>query len=395
MAFSNADKSKHGRSAQDSLAAILNRCYDAGYLEQVIPEYRAGIDGFNDKQFFAPFLIVFKDGARWALFTATSMRTDRIKGHQWDAFNLKRIDPKITRVYMVYPDGIEEKIEKEFIRKNQKYADKIEYSMIDAIVSQNDISDLIEAYAIKDKSFGQTKDIQGKGYEDRVADILSFQQNLEKWKTDDITATGMHYDIFKNIVECFGLDKTATASIKATSDKKQIGVLPSGGNPKTDVLVSVTFTDGSSKHYTISCKRSSARQVSVHEYSADIFADVLDKENSSLRELLNLFQKAGNMRDFGTENAEKLTQELSPYFEKLTKWVLGGHGGAGNPDTQFANYILVYDDNSGSSSIHSIEQFVRRLIDDGASGNFGTPFHWTYPSKKRGKKIQLKLKCNV
>ena len=393
MAFSNADKSKHGRSAQDSLATILKRCADAEYIIQVIAEYRVGKDGFsNDKQFYAPFLIIFEDESKWALFTTTSMRTDRIKGQQWDAVNLKEIDPLITHVYLVYPDGVDGEIKKEFLRQNKKYTEREEYSIIDAIVSQNEISDMIEAYAIKNKTSGQIKDIQGNSFEDRVADILSFQQNLEKWKNNDITTEGMHYDIFRNIVECFGLERSDVASIKATSDKKEIGRLPSGGNPKTDVLVSVTFTDGSLKHYTISCKRSSDKSVSVHQYNADTFADVLDKDNSSLRHLLKYFQAVGNLRDFGSENEEKLTQELSPYVEKLSLWVLGGQGGDGNPETQNAEFILTYDNNSGSSSIQRIEKYVHHLINSGVDGHFGTPFSWTYPSKRKGKDIQLKCK---
>lgn len=184
MVFSNADKSKHGRSAQDSLATILKRCADAGYVVQVIAEYRIGKEGFsNSKQFYAPFLIIFADESKWALFTTTSMRTDRIKGQQWDAVNLKEIDPLITHVYLIYPDGITDEIKDEFLRQNKKYANKEEYSIIDAIVSQNEISDMIEAYAIKNKTFGQIKDIQGNSFESRVADILSFRQNLENGDT--------------------------------------------------------------------------------------------------------------------------------------------------------------------------------------------------------------------
>ena len=393
MTFSNAEKSKHGKSAQDSLANILKRCIDAKYLVQVIAEYRIGKEGFsNDKQFYAPFLIIFADESKWALFTTTSMRTDRIKGQQWDAVNLKEIDPLITRVYLVYPDGVTDDIRKEFLRQNKKYFDYEEYSIIDAIVSQNEINDMIEAYAIQNKSLGRVKDIQGIGFENRVADILSFKPNLEKWKNDDITTEGMHFDIFRNIVKCFGLDKTTTVSIKATSDKKEIGRLPSGGNPKTDVLVSVTLIDGNVKHCTISCKRSSDRSVSVHQYNADAFADVLDKGNASLRRLLNYFQEVGNLRDFGAENQEKLTEELSPYVEKLSMWALGGQGGDGNPEIQHAGFILTYDNNNSSSSIQRTEQYVQHLANAGIEGHFGTPFSWTYPSKRKGKDIQLKCK---
>ena len=59
--------------------------------------------GYNKSQFYTPFLIEFHDETKWALFTTTSMRTDRIKGQQWDALNLKKINQSISSVYLIYP----------------------------------------------------------------------------------------------------------------------------------------------------------------------------------------------------------------------------------------------------------------------------------------------------
>ena len=391
--LSNSEKAKHGRSAHVGMEEILKRCVDAGYLVQVTKNYGIGRDGYkNTKQFYAPFLIIFEDESKWAIFTTTSMRTDRIKGQQWDALNLKELDPLITHVYLVYPDGLAEKELSEFIRQNSKYINKEEYSIIERIVSQDEISNMIEQYAIKDKSFGQIKDIQGNSFESRVANILSFDQNLIKWKNNDDSIVGMHFDIYKNIVECFELDKDRTVKIEATSDKSIIGRLPSGGNPKTDVLVKVTDSTNVTNNYTISCKRSSEQSVSVHQYDADVFAEVIDKDNTKLRVLLEAFQDSGNLRDFGEENTKQLTIELEPYVKKLSLWVLGGQYGAGIPDVQIANYILTYDNNLGSSSIMKIEDYVNHLLASDVSGHFGTPFSWTYPSKRKGKDIQLKCK---
>lgn len=391
--LSNSEKAKHGRSAHVGMEEILKRCVDAGYLAQVTKNYGIGKAGYkNDKQFYAPFLIVFQDESKWAIFTTTSMRTDRIKGQQWDALNLKELDPLITHVYLVYPDGLENKELSEFVRQNSKYINKEEYSIIELIVSQDEISNMIEEYALKDKTSGQIKDIQGNSFETRVANILNFDQNLIKWKTDDSSLVGMHYDIYKNIVECFGLDKDNTISVSATADKSIIGRLPSGGSPKTDVLVKVEDASKENKNYTISCKRSSEQSVSVHQYNADVFADVLDKDNKKLRVLLETFQESGNLRDFGEENTKELTIELEPYVKKLSLWVLGGKNAPGVPDIQIADYILTYDNNLGSATIMRIEEYANHLLESDVSGHFGTPFSWTYPSKRKGKDIQLKCK---
>ena len=62
------------------------------------------------------------------------MRTDRIKGQQWDAINLKQIDSQIKSVYLIYPDGVCDKEKANFIQQNQKYINKEEYSAIDSII---------------------------------------------------------------------------------------------------------------------------------------------------------------------------------------------------------------------------------------------------------------------
>lgn len=393
MTFSNADKAKHGKSAQYSLAGILQRCLENGYITKYEADYRIGKDNYNnDKQFYAPFMIFFDDLSKWALFTSTSMRTDRIKGQQLDAANLRNIDPSITHVYLIYPDSVSDNIKNGFIRQNNKYSNKDEYSAIDGVISQDMIYNYIESYAIRHKNQGQIKDIQGNNFESRVAAILSHKLNLNKWKNNDNTIEGMHYNLFRKIVECFELDPSEIKSIEATSDKNRIGRLPSGGNPKTDVLVTVYYNDDNTKNYTISCKRSSDNSVSIHQYNADSFADVLDKENTRLRELLNLFQERGNLRDFGEDNISRLTQELIPYTEKLALWALGGIGGDGNPEIQNAKYILIYDNNDNSSSIRSVEDYYKHLINEGITGHFGTLFSWTYPSKRKGQDIQLKCK---
>lgn len=392
MAFSNAEKQQHGQSAQNSLENILKRCLSTGYLKQIYNNYRTGKDGYSNKsQFYAPFLIEFHNDTKWALFTTTSMRTDRIKGQQWDALNLKEIDKNITYVYLVYPDGLSTRENNSFIQQNNKYINHKEYSAIDAIVSQDQIFNMIESYALKDLSNGKIKDIQGNNFENRIADILSYSQNLYKWKNHIDTIEGMHFDIFQNIINCFELDRFDTQSISATSDKKIIGRLPSGGNPKTDVLVTVQKNDGITQNYTISCKRSSDKSVSVHQYTADTFADVLDRRNERLRYLLNLFQSNGSLSSFGKENCNALTKELEPYVSKLSLWALSGQGGDGNPDTQCANYILTYDNNNNTMAIHRIQQYCEQLLSS-ANGSFGTPFSWTYPSKRRGQSIQLKCK---
>lgn len=392
MAFTNAEKSQHGVNAQNNLESILAYCGEKGYISAYVKNYRVGKAGYaNEEQFYAPFLIEFSNGEKWLIFSTTSMRTDRIKGQQWDAINLKEIDHSITKAYLVYSDGVGEHDKAEFERQHQKYISGYEYSAIDGVINQDTLYNFIETTALSDLNAGQIKDIQGRGFEDRVATVLSATENIAKWKTNAPTLVGYHYAMFEAIVEKLGLSPETTIDIAATASKAEIGRLPSGGNPKTDILITVQCED-MTRIFGISCKRSSDTSVSVHQYTADSFANVLNPEDEELRLLLNGFQQYGNLRDFGEENCARLTEALRPYRHKLAKWVLGGIFGDGDQDKQWATHILTYDNNDSSVSIHTIQEYVHLLDEANVQGHFGTYFNWTYPSKRRGQSIQLKCK---
>jgi len=365
-------------------------CQLKGYLVRYIKNYRVGREGYSDEaQFYAPYVIEFSDLTRWALFSTTSMRSDRVKGQQWDSINLKDIDAKITRAYLVYPDsaGV-----LEFQKKNDKIKNKEEYSALDAIISQDSLANEIERYFMREKSMGQRRDAEGRSFEVRVAETMAYDENLQKWRGGIDTATGVYYNMFSAIAQKLEINKKTTRAIFSTSDQRVIGLLPSGGQPKTDVIVKVLDLNGSEQIFTMSCKRSDNASVTVHQYSADSFADVLDEGNDKLRTLLNAFQEVGNKRDYGQDNSDALQRELRPYRRELALWVLGGYGGDGDALTQCASHLLTYNEQGGSFRIHRIDEYVDALLSDDTKGFFGTPFSWTYASGQRGKSIQLKCK---
>jgi len=178
----------------------------------------------------------------------------------------------------------------------------------------------------------------------------------------------------------------------ATADKKDIGLLPSRGNPKTDILIKVTDVNDNVTTYTLSCKKSSEAIVSVHQFSADACIAVLENPSEELKGLIKAFQANPTLKDFGETNGIAMTNALKPHLKRLALWALGGIGGIGNPDTQWAQYILTYDNNTETTHIHTIEEYYQKLLDSNVSGHFGTVFQWTYPSKQRGKNIQFKVK---
>jgi hypothetical protein len=394
MDSSNAKKSRHGYNAQNDLENLLMHYKNQGYILNYKKNYKVGREGFtNKKQFYAPFILTFANKEQWILFSTTSLRTDRIKEQQWDSMNLKVINPNITKSLLVFSGSLIQEENDNFEKQRNKCRTKdYSFSSIDDIVNQDELNNLIEAKALHQHTVGKAKDIQGRNFEGRVALTLADKNNLAKWKTGDDTLVGIYYDIFARIMGAFLLEPSSVEMIYATTDSQEIGRLPSGGSPKTDVLVTVYFYDNTPKTYTISCKRTSAEAVSVHQYKAETFANVLDKDNDQLRGLLAAFQENPSLSGFGADNCKRLEQALKPYNKILTLWVLGGVGGEGDSEKHWASHLLTYDNNSGDFAIHSIHEYYDLLLKNSAAGHFGTFFSWTYASGARGKNIQLKCR---
>jgi hypothetical protein len=387
MDMNNGFKSAHGKAAHEALYTKLSFLRDQKLIADFEKEYRNGREGYAKDQFYAPFIIEYDDGELWLLYSTTSFRSDRFKGQQWDASNLRQIDHCINLCYLVYPDSVDEKERREFLDARSKIVNSQVYSAIDDILTLGQLTDEVEKKSNEYKSKGKIKDSQGRFFEESVVNVLSSRENLDKLSGARQTDVGVQYQLFEKIANAFNLPKDI-CSIEATTD---VGKLPSNGQPKADVLARVTYADGAVVSYTISCKRTAAEKVSVHQYPAEKFADVLDGSNRRLRCLLMGFQEAGGITAFGIENCQELSQVLTEYKEKLALWVLGGICGDGDADTQWAKYLLVCR-GSEEYEIHKVEDYYHMLLDKGAEGHFGTVFTWTYASGAKGKSIQLKVK---
>lgn len=393
MSTADKNKCKRGISLKRVLIYMLELCKQLGYIDTYEENYHLGMPGYSDQsQFKAPYHITFNDGSEWIVYTTTSLR-ERIKEVYWDAENLKIINNNITEAYLVYPDSLSENERHKFISKNVKIESRKEFSTLNALVSQDSFFNRIEAYALRGLNDGQIRNKKGKNFEKRIVATLNNPSNLKKWITQDEALEGLHYKIFNEILNSFELDHTKVKNINATSDKNFIGHLPSGGEAKTDVLVTITDTNNSVEYFTISCKRSSSNTVSVHQYSANTFSQVLDPTNLELKRVLNEFQKYGNKRDMKTNDVEILQNEIKKYILRLCQWAIGGIGGDGNPKTQWARYLMIYDNNLESVSIHKTDDYCEVLARD-CSKTFGTPFSWTYQGT-RGTNIQLKCQINL
>lgn len=383
----NINKSLHGAKGIEALDNMVNSLQGLGYIKIIKKNYSIADPDFGEAQFKFQYLIEFRDKEQWILQHTTSIR-DRINCQQWHSENIKRLNPDVKKAYIVVPDELNEAELRKVLNYHKKIASRSIYSAIDGIFPLGTVYYMIEQKAASLLPDGTAHAKLGLGFEDKLAGVLDDKQNFEKWKYNATTSTGYLYPLYLDILKILGLKKEEVIALKATSD---IPKLPSGGPPKTDVLLSVETVQGI-KNYTFSCKRSNSSWVSVHEYTADAFARVLNPDDIHLKELLHEFQHAGGAKAMGVQKSGEFEECIKRYSDVLSMWVIGGAGGEGDRDTQWAEYIITFNENQNVYSIHTVEGYIEECKRQDVKGQFGTLFKWTYPSKGKGKRIQLKGK---
>lgn len=389
MSDNNTSKTIHGNFGKMSLNELIELLKKKGYITEYQTPIRTGYRDINPEQFYFQFLIKFDDGESWIVHSTTSIRTDRINIQQWNAYHIKKIKDTITKSIIVYPDDISDSERNNAVSYYNKILNNQIYSAINDVVSQSEFYTMVEEKHLRGKIAGQQKALQGLNFEEQIEMILNNQKNFAKWANIDELETGLFYPYFKQIMDGIGIiNPNIVKELNATRD---INLLPSGGKPKTDVLLKVMFNDGTVVNYTFSLKRTSSDWVSVHEYPVSKFIDVLEITDKKLIQTLELFQEVGGLKALGKELTQYLEKELPKYNRRLSLWVYGGVGGDGNPETQWADYIITYQNETSEFKIHKLEEYIEDILTIN-DGHFGTPFRWTYPSGGKGKRIQLKGK---
>lgn len=386
MSKENADKNEHGANGINSLEQMIETLKAKDYIAMSQKRYRIGDPDYEEEQFYFQFLIEFYDREQWILHHTTSIR-DRITEQQWNSEHIKRLNAYVKKAYVVVPDGLDFKEKTSAENYNEKIANRKIYSALDGVLPFEAMYRLIEHKATSLLDGGQAKALLGLHFEEKLVDAMNNDQNLEKWKERSNTSVGYLYSLFADVMKALRVSADKVDYVYATSD---IPKLPSGGSPKTDVLVEVNMSDGSKMDYTFSCKRSSANRVSVHEYTADAFSNVLNPQDTELRELLTEFQSVGGVRSMAPDRAEALEKRLASYSLKLSKWVMAGIGGEGDPKVQWASHIITVNENTNSYKIKTIDEYIQECEKQNVGGQLGTLFQWTYPSGGKGRRIQLK-----
>jgi hypothetical protein len=221
---------------------------------------------------------------------------------------------------------------------------------------------------VNDTRSGRQRSNRGTNYENELAEVFTkwpnnhqATLNLEKYLENNL-------EIKKNIIE----------RMEATTNVPR---LPSGGSPKTDIILTVFYKNKNQKKINISCKKTTAKSVSYHEYSANDFIKVLEITEKKLKELLIKHQNDGSANSFTNEERQYFKITIQKYKYRLWEWViLGKHG---SEDVGHLVDIIITND-----KVYTFVEFVSYL--ETKTNGFNTGLNWTYQSRGKGRTIQLK-----
>jgi hypothetical protein len=391
--------------------------------EGIIKDFRKKVS-FNhvdygyEKQFLANFLIETLEEKFIVIRRSNSFRNDRAKTGFYDIdgiCNHSSFSGDIVASIYLVPDT--EMENSDFVNIRQKIKNKEYYCPATHLLTITEFMSFMEGHKyevlnsednyqeqsnaiseeeieylglIKDGSYYGKK---GNAYERLIVAVLSNNLNLIKFRDKSLDSRNIYGKILNRILKDKNEEAEDLVRVSATNSAPP---LMSGGSPKTDIIITIETMNGRKIKETLSLKNTSQKKVSCHDYPAADFVRVLDCVDSKLAEYFNYFQRSPSLSAFEESlpsgySKQEFTIRLSENNEVFNNWVLRGMYDESNltvPALQVSNYLLL--NCNGEEAFYSMEDYIE-IIDKNSKKTFGVPFGWTYPSKQRGKRIQLKL----
>ncbi len=196
----NRQKQEHGENNKKILKSLIENYSQAGYISENITPYQTGYPNLDEKQFKIDHLITFTDGEVWGIHTTSSIRTDRAKQIQWDAYHIKQINQNVKKVYLVFPESLNCCDRKHALSYQRKIREKRMYSAIDDVLSLGELEKFIESKGLEKEKMGKRKAIEGKNFEKRLVTILNHSANITRWNQVSSTEDGFFYPVFEQIM---------------------------------------------------------------------------------------------------------------------------------------------------------------------------------------------------
>lgn len=137
------NKSKHGNDFKKELLTQLVQLYKTGQVISVQTGKKFSYDKNHSPQFLAPYLLK-TNNKKVAIFTTTSIRSDRLKITQWDSWGIKKNHDDNIVCVLVLPNYLTEKENKNYLKETNKITGGKYYSAIDSILKLKDLNNFLK-----------------------------------------------------------------------------------------------------------------------------------------------------------------------------------------------------------------------------------------------------------
>lgn len=430
---SNAQKVKAGIDTKEAVKKLLTSLNQ----QQLIINYEEDVNHSHKSfgyafQFRSDFIVKTIDEKFILIRTSTSYRSDRAKIPFYDFLGIQQFSSfsgDIVASILLFPDS--EATKSTFLSTRKKVEDGtffspathwLTFSELEEFFS-NYCSEVEEELASQEENYAPIKEPNndypisfanelsfikektgsyygrsGNKFEGFLVRELNDEENLSHYASGKKRC--LEYEVVLNAaVEYLSIKKDQIQLLEATDT---ITKLKNGGSPKTDIHLKI-FTEPKTFHTAnISVKNTTSSRVSCHDYQAKDFARVIAPQDSDFLTVVETFQEAGSWKQYDSlliEKGLKLDTDriLKKYMRKLVEWAITGKHDAAHlldEEVQIANFLLTRNAENGACKMQSSESYISEQSKNISHGR-GAPFSWTYPSKRRGQRIQLKMPISL
>ncbi|MBE0360656.1 MspI family type II restriction endonuclease [Pseudoalteromonas aliena] len=404
----NRLKNLAGQELDALLTLKFNELKEQGIIKQFWGKTNFNHTGFTYKyQYKTNYILKTLDDKLIIINSSNSFR-DRVKQDLYDFQGIMQhadISNDIIASILLYPD---EEFERNsgLVNFKSNVINKVAYCPASHILSFTGLIHFLENHKItveqerereEEEANSLIKDgsyygLRGNAFEKEVVDLLNCYEQLNLFKSSSSETDTLYRCVLGQLTSDYTIGLHELISVKATNTVKK---LASGGNAKADVIIEIQTVRGVLME-TISIKNTTQNRVSCHDYRAEDFIRVLNIAGQKLADYFLYYQELGSHKDFVEGlppgySAEDFEALLIPHHQTFIEWALKGehdHQNLIDPGKQVSNYLLI--NKSGQIKFTKFDFYIDEIYKN-CNHVYGVPLSWTYPSKKRGQRIQLKL----
>lgn len=419
--ISNAEKVVTGQEVKKNVRDILKRLLKLKVINGFESDVNYSHKKFKyENQFKCDFVVKTIDDKYVLIRASNSYRSDRAKIAFYDLHgiqNYSKFSGNIVASILLFPDN--EENQSSFISTREKVTSGIFYSPASHWLTFTELKEFFDNYRYEVINAEKSEELEFEDYlknnlktrerngsyfgksgnilEKYLVEIINDNNNLLNYKKG-CNEYSEYNSILDEIISTYGINKNKIIRIKATDS---ITKLKNGGSAKTDVFVEI-YTDEINYSASISVKNSKEAFVSCHDYQASDFVRVIAPNDSDFKLFIETFQKMGSWKNYSNELASKdiniNTDELiNRYKKRIIEWAVFGMHDAENiirSEMQIVNFIFIRNSETKQCNVYNSSNYISELMNH-PSKKMGAPFRWTYPSKQRGKRVQLKMPLNI